>query len=65
MSAPKRVSTPASSQTSNIPEMLGTRLVISDGWTKIEAPMMMPATMAVALKRPMGRGLSVGTIVFF
>ena len=28
--------------------------MISEGWTKIEAPIMMPATIAVACKRPMG-----------
>src|SRR5258706_11108772 len=64
MSAPNSVSTPANSQTSKIPETLGTRRVISDGWTNIEAPMMIPTTIAVARSRPMGRGLSVATMSF-
>jgi hypothetical protein len=55
MRAPKRVSTPARSQTSNIPETLGTRLLISEGWTKIDAPMMIPTTIAVARRRPIER----------
>ena len=34
----------------------GTARVISDGCTKIEAPMMMPTTSAVARTSPMARG---------
>jgi hypothetical protein len=33
----------------------GTRLVISDAWTKIDDPMMVPTTSAVAVGRPMPR----------
>jgi hypothetical protein len=42
------VRTPDISQTRKTPETEGTRLVISEGWTKMEAPMMIPTTMAVA-----------------
>src|SRR5437870_5584718 len=46
---------PQRSQTSSIPPALGTRRLISDGCTKIDAPMMMPTTMAVARNSPMDR----------
>src|SRR5688572_23453457 len=49
--APTRVSTPASAQTSAMPPASGTSRVISDGCTKIEAPMMIPTTIAVASGR--------------
>lgn len=54
-SAPKNVSTPASSQTSSIPRTSGTCRLISDGCTKIPAPMMIPATIAVARMSPIER----------
>jgi hypothetical protein len=46
--APKNVRTPATSQTRKIPAIEGTYPVISEGWTKIDAPIIVPATMAVA-----------------
>src|SRR3569832_788094 len=47
-----RVNTPAAAQTSNMPETDGTAPETSDGWTKIEAPMIVPTTIAVARVRP-------------
>jgi hypothetical protein len=35
--------------------VLGTCRLISDGCTKIDAPMMIPATMQLACNRPIGR----------
>jgi hypothetical protein len=39
---------PATTHASVTPVSEGTRAVISDDWTKTEAPMMMPTTIAVA-----------------
>jgi hypothetical protein len=50
--APKKVNAPEISQTRKTPGIEGTCPVISEGWTKIEAPIMMPTTMAVAWGRP-------------
>jgi hypothetical protein len=36
-----------------MPFMENTRPVISEGWTKIEAPMIVPTTMAMAWGNPM------------
>src|SRR5688500_19070533 len=47
------VSTPAAPHTRSIPAGDGTAPDTSDGWTKIDAPMMVPTTMAVARPRPM------------
>src|SRR3954463_1438989 len=52
ISAPKSVSTPATIQTKYTAESDGTAALIADGWTKIDAPMMMPTTRAVACTRP-------------
>jgi len=41
--------------TESTPGTVGTCRLISEGWTKMEAPMMIPATMAVACSRLMGR----------
>src|SRR5882762_3781155 len=60
-SAPKRVSSPAAIQTANTPGTDGTSRAISEGWTKIDAPMMMPTTIAVACPRPIERLSSVTT----
>src|SRR3954449_7073456 len=46
------VNTPAAAQTSSMPETDGTAPDTSDGWTKIEAPMIVPTTIAVARVRP-------------
>ena len=51
-SAPNSVSTPAASQTSRMPDTDGICRVISDGCTKIDAPMMVPTTIAVACVSP-------------
>ena len=51
MSAPAIVSNPATAQAASRPGIHGTALVISDGCTKIEAPMIVPTTMAVACGR--------------
>ncbi|MEE9246108.1 MAG: hypothetical protein V3U63_07885, partial [Gemmatimonadota bacterium] len=40
----------------------GTWALITEGWTNIEAPMIVPTTMAVALVSPMER-LSSGAVV--
>src|ERR1051325_12144578 len=47
-SDPNKVRTPAANHTERTPGILGTCRLISEGCTKIEAPMMMPTTMAVA-----------------
>src|SRR5215213_3963256 len=49
------VSAPAAVHTSRTPPMDGTAPDTRDGCTKIEAPMMVPTTMAVARPRPMAR----------
>src|SRR4026207_160582 len=54
-SAPERLGIPATIQTKNMPGMVGTWRLISEGCTKIDAPIMMPTTMAVACNSPMGR----------
>src|SRR5689334_7761378 len=54
-SDPNSVSTPAAIHTLSTPAVLGTCRLISDGCTKIDAPMMIPATMQVACRRPIGR----------
>ena len=46
------VNTPAAAQTSSMPDTDGTAPDTSDGWTKIEAPMIVPTTIAVARVRP-------------
>ena len=46
------VSTPATAQTSSMPDTDGTAPDTSDGWTKIDAPMIVPTTIAVARVRP-------------
>src|SRR5262245_13116137 len=55
MLAPNQVSAPAASQTSSIPPNDGTARLTSDGCTKIDAPMMVPTTIAVACGRPIER----------
>src|SRR6267378_3038466 len=54
-SAPQSVSAPETAQTRNTTEIAPVRAVISDGWTNIDAPMIVPTTMAVAWTRPMER----------
>src|SRR5215831_7376679 len=56
--APNSVSTPHATQTTMISVGVARCLAISEGWTKIDAPMMVPATMAVALRRVSDRGSS-------
>ena len=58
-SAPKSVRIPATIQTERTPGTEGTWRLISEGCTKMEAPMMMPTTMAVAWSNPMGRSGAV------
>src|SRR5437763_5709563 len=58
ISAPKSVSTPQTSHTANIPRTSGTSRVISEGCTKIDAPMMIPTTSAVARTKPIERVMS-------
>src|SRR5262245_66307655 len=55
MLAPNHVSAPAAIQTSSMPPKLGTARVTSDGCTKIEAPTIVPTTIAVAYVQPMAR----------
>src|SRR5690349_6701187 len=55
ISAPNRVSTPETTQTANTPPTVGTAPVMTDGCTKIDAPMMMPTTSAVACNCVMDR----------
>ena len=59
-SAPKSVRTPAHDQTSKTPAGRRVR-AISDGCTKIDAPMIVPATIAVAFTR-VSEGRSPGAI---
>src|SRR5688572_15307559 len=58
--APHNVSAPATSQTAKIPGIDGTCAAISEGCTKIEAPMMMPTTNAVARSGPISRRSDMG-----
>src|SRR5262245_27141714 len=55
MLAPNHVSAPATTHTSSMPAKLGTARLTSDGWTKIEAPTIVPTTIAVAWVRPIDR----------
>src|SRR5262245_51820857 len=55
MLAPNQVSAPATTHTSSIPAKLGTARLTSDGWTKIDAPTIVPTTIAVACVRPIDR----------
>src|SRR5436305_1189481 len=61
ISAPKRVSSPATIHTVYTAPSDGTDAVIADGCTKIDAPMMIPTTSAVAWMRPRER-LSIGKL---
>src|SRR5688572_28278155 len=49
------VNTPAHAHTMSTPEMVGTAPDTSDGCTKMDAPMMVPTTIAVARPTPMAR----------
>src|SRR6516164_11007689 len=53
-SAPNNVTMPPTAQTDNTPTALGTCRLISEGCTKMDAPMIIPTTIAVAWTRPMG-----------
>jgi hypothetical protein len=55
MLAPNHVSAPATTHTSSMPPKLGTTRLTSDGWTKIDAPTIVPTTMAVACVSPIDR----------
>src|SRR5262245_49031154 len=55
MLAPNQVSAPAASQTNSMPANVGTALLTSEGWTKIDAPTIVPTTIAVASVRPIER----------
>src|SRR4029450_3718683 len=55
MLAPNHVSAPATTHTSSMPPKLGTARLTSDGWTKIDAPTIVPTTMAVACVSPIDR----------
>src|SRR5256885_10567027 len=55
MLAPNHVSAPAATQTSSMPPRLGTARLTSDGWTKIDAPTIVPTTIAVAWGSPIDR----------
>src|SRR5262249_33089804 len=55
MSAPNSVSTPEIIQTANTPPTVGTVSLITDGCTKIDAPMMMPTTSAAAWRKVIDR----------
>jgi hypothetical protein len=52
-SAPQKVSPPAASQTSSTPPAFGTSRVISEGCMKMDAPRMIPTTIAVEWARVM------------
>jgi len=54
---------PAIRQTRKISPTEGTCPVISEGWKKIAAPIMVPATIAVALGRSVTR-LNLGVSIF-
>src|SRR5688572_19335873 len=51
-SAPMRVRKPATAHTSSTPPVVGTAPDTSDGCTKIDAPMIVPTTIAVARAIP-------------
>src|SRR5439155_2952106 len=53
--APNHVSAPAAAQTSSMPPKLGTARLTSDGCTKIDAPTIVPTTIAVACGSPIDR----------
>src|SRR5919197_6305328 len=53
--AQTHVSAPAAIQTSSMPVRLGTARLTSEGCTKIDAPTMVPTTIAVACTRPIDR----------
>ncbi len=55
MSAPARVRAPATIHTASTPETEGTAPVTSEACTKIDAPMIVPTTIAVARPRPSDR----------
>src|SRR6266851_5204323 len=55
MLAPNQVSAPAAIQTRSMPAKVGTALLTSDGCTKIDAPTIVPTTMAVACVSPIVR----------
>ncbi len=56
MLAPNHVSAPATTQTSSMPPNDGTERLTSDGCTKIDAPTIVPTTMAIACGRRIARG---------
>src|SRR5919198_5444275 len=53
--APNHVSAPAAIHTSSVPATVGTARLTSDGCTKIDAPTIVPTTIAVAWVRPIER----------
>src|SRR5262245_56371092 len=55
ISAPHSVSAPAAIHTNRMPATEGICRVISDGCTKIDAPMIVPTTIAVACVSPSER----------
>src|SRR5690242_13776162 len=55
MLAPNHVSAPATTQTISMPPKLGTARLTSEGWTKIDAPTIVPTTIAVACGSPIER----------
>src|SRR5438094_395521 len=63
MSDPPNVRSPASSQTTMMPTTDGTAPVTVDGCTKIDAPMIVPTTIAVARVGPIVRRSSVSIAV--
>src|SRR5437773_12003027 len=60
--APNQVSAPATIHTSSMPANVGTARLTSDGCTKIDAPTIVPTTIAVACVRPIERS-SVAAIL--
>src|SRR5882672_1151983 len=59
-SAPVSVSRPATSHAASTPPADGTLAVITEGCTKMDAPMIVPTTIAAAGTRPMDRRNSGG-----
>ena len=55
MLAPNQVSAPAAIHTSSMPPKPGTARLTSDGCAKIDAPMIVPTTIAVACGSPIDR----------
>src|SRR5919108_1149238 len=53
--APKSVSKPATIHAANTAGTEGTKRVISAGWTKIDAPMIVPTAIAVAWTKAIER----------